>query len=385
MKRIAYISLLIFLGIACKKPYNPPAIAATGSYLVVEGVINAGSDSTFIKLSKTVSLSSSTKANPVLQAIVTVISDQRNSFPLTERGHGNYVSPGLNLDNTRKYYLSIKTLDNEQYQSDLEAVNITPPIDSVGYTMPGDGIKIYLSTHDSTGITKYFRWDYRETWQFHAAYNSVYTTNGTEIIHRPRSQSIFNCFTSDTVSNIILASTADLKQGVINQIPITQIASTSEKLETKYSILVNQYALTGNAYNFWVNLKTNTEQLGSIFDAQPSTFSGNIHCTTNPTEPVLGYVSVSTVQHKRIFIANSQLPQTWFPAYLYNCQLDSLLFCQGLGCLDEVALYLIPKGSATIPVDAIYKGGALIGYYSSTIQCLDCTLRGTLIQPAFWK
>jgi len=52
MKRIAYISLLIFLGIACKKPYNPPAIAATGGYLVVEGVINAGSDSTFIKLSK---------------------------------------------------------------------------------------------------------------------------------------------------------------------------------------------------------------------------------------------------------------------------------------------------------------------------------------------
>jgi len=81
---------------------------------------------------------------------------------------------------------------------------------------------------------------------------------------------VFSCFAGDVSSNIILGSTATLAQAVISRTPITQVASTSEKLESKYSILVNQYALTNDAYTFWQNLRTNTEQLGSIFDAQPS-------------------------------------------------------------------------------------------------------------------
>lgn len=42
---------------SCRKPYDPPSVSATNSYLVVEGVINAGTDSTFIKLSRTVKIS----------------------------------------------------------------------------------------------------------------------------------------------------------------------------------------------------------------------------------------------------------------------------------------------------------------------------------------
>ncbi len=40
--------LFIIAAVSCKKMYNPPAINSPSSYLVVEGVVNSGHDSTFI-------------------------------------------------------------------------------------------------------------------------------------------------------------------------------------------------------------------------------------------------------------------------------------------------------------------------------------------------
>jgi len=161
MKKWEAILLSIIILSGCKKPYNPPATASPGSYLVVEGVINAGADSTVITLSKTVSLSSASGANPVLNAVVTVESNKNNVYPLTDAGHGKYFSAGLNLDNTLQYRLNIKTSNNEQYQSAFQAVAITPPIDSLGFviqnTPTNTGIQVYLNTHDPSNKTKYYR------------------------------------------------------------------------------------------------------------------------------------------------------------------------------------------------------------------------------------
>jgi hypothetical protein len=385
MKRINYVLMLMISIMGCKKPYNPSVIANNTGYLVVEGVINSGTDSTFIKLSKTGNLSGVATANPVLQASVTVESDQNNNYPLTELGNGKYGAAGLNLNSIHNYRLNIQTADGQQYQSDFEPVIITPPIDSVGFTVQANGLQLYVNTHDPNNKINYYRWDYKETWQFHAEYESEFVSNGTAIVYRPPAQGIYGCFGNDTSSTIVIGSSAKLKQAVIYQNPLTQIASTSEKIETKYSILVNQYALTGDAYNFWVNLKLNTEQLGSIFDPQPSANNGNMHCVTNPSEPVIGYISVCTVQQKRIFISNAQLPQTWVPTYPYSCTLNTALYCAGAGCTNQVAIYLIPPGSADIPITSVTDGPAILGFTNSSAECVDCTIRGTTTPPAFWK
>jgi len=196
MKRVVYILFLIISVMGCKKPYNPPAITGNGSYLVVEGVINSGSDSTTIKLSRTVNVSNANNANPVLRALVSVVSDQNVVFPLTETTNGNYVSAGLNLDVAHQYRLTIKTPNNEQYQSDLAPVTTTPPIDSIGFNVvntPVAGIQIYANTHDATNTIKYYRWDYDEAWAFNAKYGSDYVSNGAAIVPRTYSQNISNC------------------------------------------------------------------------------------------------------------------------------------------------------------------------------------------------
>ncbi len=406
-----YFVLLIAIT-GCRKPYTPAIIAAHVSYLVVEGVINNGSDSTIIKLSKTVSLLNKTALNPVRNAVLGIENSKGSSIDLVEISPGKYGTGGLSLDNALKYRLRIKTADNKEYLSDFVQVQNSPPIDSVSYNVTGSGIQIATSTHDPHNLTHYYRWDYQETWVIHSNYYSFYKSNGDTVIERDLiNDNIYQCWQSDTSNVIVLGSSANLTSDVISNLPVTFIESTSPKLDggqsiivnqyapstSTYSILVKQYALTPDAYNFYVNLKKNTEQLGSIFDAQPSQNPGNIHSVTNPAEPVIGFICAGTTTSKRIFITNQQIPAAWLPNYVYNdCTLDSLY------------LHTVPKGSAVavnqedeyfnynkggkyymqqIPIAVLINpiNGKVIGHTGSSPGCVDCTLRGTNKQPAFWK
>ncbi|MFI5161523.1 MAG: hypothetical protein ACHQHN_09605, partial [Sphingobacteriales bacterium] len=55
-----FLCFILIAFINCRKPYQPAIVSVNHNYLVVEGVINSGSDSTFIKLSHTVKLDSKT-------------------------------------------------------------------------------------------------------------------------------------------------------------------------------------------------------------------------------------------------------------------------------------------------------------------------------------
>src|SRR6202000_1905639 len=200
------ICLLIWLAViiaGCKKPFNPPISSTSNNYLVVEGVINSGSDSTFIKLSRTVKLSGKTTANPELGATVTVESDQNTSYPLTETGKGFYSSASLNLNNSHKYRLEIKTSNGKQYLSDYVDVVNSPPIDSINYDTKGTlsvpGLNIYANTHDASNKVRYFRWDYQETWIIHSAFLSAFKSNGDTVLGRDLTNDNINvCWRSDT-------------------------------------------------------------------------------------------------------------------------------------------------------------------------------------------
>lgn len=394
-KYILFVFLLAFFFIKCTKPYAPKAITNTGNYLVVEGTINTGNtsgDSTTILLSRTVALNSLSSANPELGATISIQDNQNQNYPLIAYGNGIYKSAALNLDNTRQYRLAINTKDGKSFLSDYSSPIVTPPIDSVGFSIVNNkqqstGLQIYVNTHNPNNNTHYYRWDYSETWMFNAKYYSNYVSNGGKMVMRSGTQQVFQCWASGISTNINLGSSAKLVQDVIYQNPITFIPSTSEKIETRYSILVKQYALTANAYNYYSLLKQNTEQLGSIFDAQPSQLTGNIHCTSNPGLPVIGYITVGTVQQKRVYINNSQIPNNWQPNYPYDCLPDTAYIVDPKPPYTrQVDIYLIPLPSpfrATVaivsPVDSI------IGYQYVEAGCADCTLRGTTTKPNFWQ
>jgi hypothetical protein len=376
----------------CKKPYLPPVISSNTSYLVVEGVIDPGQDSTIIRLSHTVQLSSTAGPRPELNATVVVESNTNTSYPLQETGNGYYVSTGLNLNASNQYHLKITTSDNKVYQSDFVPVKNSLPIDSVGFQIKSNGVQINVNSHDPSNSTRYYRWDYSETWIIHSNYESfleLQTSPVDSIVTRPSKDQIYTCWLSDKSSDIVLASTAKLSNDVVSNSPIIFIASTSEKFTERYTILVKQYALTKEAFDYFQELRKNTEQLGGIFDPQPSALTGNVHCITNPSEQVIGYITAGSSAQKRIYINAAGLPVggQWIPSTSYSytdCLYDTLYYTNPKTLVHQVAEILYTGDQ--IPLTRLQYPGAPhpYAYTGAAPVCVDCTLRGSNKPPPFW-
>lgn len=375
----------------CRKAYLPSLAPDGNSLLVVEGVINPGNDSTFIKLSHTVKLSEKTSSKPEPGATVSV-EGEGTVYTLKDMSDGTYASAGLNLNVAKKYHLKIHTANGGNYQSDDVEVKVTPPIDSLTYKIEADGVHIYSATHDATNNTRYYRWDYQETWRYNSMYESKYKVEKHDVVPRVYPQDeVYKCYGSYQGSTVLLGSSAKLSQDVITQNPVTQILRGAERTSIRYTIKLNQYALTKEAYAFWENLKKNTEQLGGIFDALASEIGGNIHNTANPNIPVIGFVSISTIPSQRIYIDRIKLPfnSEWKNSYPYDCGADYGLFIDPRAKGLNTVLSAIIE-SINYPLDAITVRDPLngkeeiIGYGFSSRSCVDCTIRGTIQKPSFW-
>ncbi len=376
MKRVKfYIGLMLGISTfySCQKAIDLQATTTNANILVVEGLINVA-DSTKINLSRTVIIGNKTTANPEQGATVTIETAQATVATLKEISKGTYASPILNLDKTQKYRLRIKTRTGGTYLSDLVDVKVTPPIDSVGYTVKSDGIQVYVNTHDDSNSSRYYLYNFSETWKFNTMYSSGLIVQGNQLRDRTASENITTCFASAPSNRIVLNSTVALMQDVVYQAPITFIESTSERISIRYTMLLTQTAITKDAYIFWENLRKSTEALGSIFDAQPSQLVGNIRNVVNANEPVIGYISAGTTQNRRIFIDKRELPSNFKTQYPYGCTMN-------VG--DFNPFFFLGSNNPNVPLYYKYDDPAGIAY--SNKQCSDCTIRGTLKQPAFWK
>jgi hypothetical protein len=386
LRNTFYVLILALL--CCKKPYNPPPITAKKSYLVVEGVINLSVDSTVIKISRTTQLNDSITYRPVLNATVGVEAEK---YPIATQladinNNGRYWTYDINIPSNQRYRLRIRTQEGEVYLSDWVEPKLTPPIDSIGYSIKDGILNLYVNAHDATNKTRLYKWDYEETWSFHSKYGSSFVLDPSigQIVPRNSFNQIFICYANDVSTNIVLQSTEKLSKDVVYQGPLTQIPLNSEKIESEYSVLLKQYAINADAFNFFQSMKKNTEQLGSIFDAQPSQISGNIHNVKDPSEPIIGFVTVTNVQTKRVFIAHADLPGNVLPQYPYDCKEDTALLLNKNN-FNDVQNILVNPPIDYIPTTAIYaSGGGIIGYLYSTRECVDCTLRGSVVKPYYW-
>lgn len=371
-KWMALIAVL-FLA-SCKVPYDPPMKSSKTHFLVVDGFLNA-QGTTNIKLSRTRSISKGDTAAYIneINASVIIEDGQNNVYPLYETGAGNY-SADYSLNSSIKYRLHITTADQREYFSDFVTCKLSPPIDNIGWKFTDGNVQIFVNTHDPNNNTTFYRWDYTETWEFHSDYYStlIYDPISKRVVNR--SVPVFVCYRTRNASNIFLGSSAKLQEDVINEGPLALIPNHDKRISVLYSTFVTQYALDSAGYNYWYAMKGNTENTGSIFDPQPNQTKGNIHCITDSTEKVIGYVGAGTIQQSRLFISNSEMPSGWKQSR--NCTEYDVP-------TDSVEFYL--SGSSYIPYAIDPPGSPMPnGYFSASASCVDCTLTGTLEKPNFW-
>jgi hypothetical protein len=382
MKKYLHIAFII-LFVQCRDRYEPAIKPEETNLLVVQGFINSHGQ-TQINLSRTTLLSDSGVAVET-GAIITIEGDDNSIYPLVELDSGRYISQYNTLNNNVRYRLNIRSINGKSYLSDWRNEIKTPAIDSVTFIRPGNGIEIYVNAKDPQNKTRYYRWTLEEDWEIHSEYktNAFYTLNRrtsppTLIPQyyypdtRDYNLSLYYCWRSRKSSSIILGTTEKLAEDRV-YFPVVAYKQGAEELSVLYRILVRQYGMSKEGYAFYEKMKKNSENLGTTFDPQPSELKGNFTCVESPKEAVIGFMEVSTVEEKIEFIANAQLPE-----WNYNS-----------GCEREV---FMPAVNDTM-LSAVYYAGRLLTSYNAgrlpsvtaaDKKCVDCTLRGTNIKPAFW-
>jgi hypothetical protein len=370
-----FVIAMLLLGLgSCVDPYEPAVIRRDHQFLVVDGFINSSGPTVF-QLSRTRNLNDQTAPPPEADAVVFVEEEQGRRLQLTNKGAGTYAANHLPIDAGKQYRLFIQTADGKEYASAFVPVKVSPPIDSVSWKVERDGVQINVSTHDPQQQTRYYRWDYSETFEYTSAlYSALEYVNGRVWT---RSDNINRCWRTLPSTDINIGTSVRLSQDRIREAPLGFTRLPSVKFNYHYSILVRQYAQTQQAYQYWETLKKNTENIGSLFDPLPTQLTGNITCLTDTREPVLGFVSAGAVAEKRIFIRPQQLADHWTFVNEYgSCLPDTIP-------VNDVSRYF--AGNTQIPLTEVLNPmGGLVGYTYSGISCVDCRLRGTNIKPDYW-
>lgn len=378
MKRILALMAICALIFSCKEKYVADPVSSGKGLLVVEGMIVTGTQvATNIVLSRTTDLSDTTNRYEA-KAKVTIQGESGTSYPLIEGLKGTYTTGTINLPATMRYRLQIITAAGKEYLSDYASSKSTPEVSSltVARDLKG-GVDIFTRSSLQASDSRYYQFKTEETWQFEMPYTTYFTftygpggvlTGAASTPGNVANSAVKTCWrteggTAIQVVNLEKYTTDSILEKVMN------IPFNSQKLSIRYSINLKQYALSHAAYLFLEAMKKNTEQLGTIFDPQPSDLQGNIHCVTTPSEMVVGFVDVTQEKVKRIFLTPADIPGGW--SYDPGCKEMYIDSIQGL------TLYI-----GYLPTH--YQGGNPLQGYFAPSTCVNCLLTGTNQKPPFW-
>ncbi|HMG93232.1 MAG TPA: DUF4249 domain-containing protein [Chryseolinea sp.] len=376
---------LIIAVTACVEPYYAPHVAGDLSILVVDGFVNASDGSITVRLSHTAKLTNEAGFPAEKDAVVSVKSDAGDYFNLVEQDSGRYGADGLTIDPLLKYQLYINTSGGEEYISDFISITETPPIDTLSWRQRKDGLDILASTHDVAGNSRYYRWDYVETWEYHAPYLSGYKAENSTAIYRQPDEFIFVCYETFTSTEILVGSTERLGEDVINEFPLVYIPRESSKISVLYHINVQQRVMDKKEYEFWKDLERVTETLGGLFDSQPYEIVGNIYNISDPGAPVLGYFSGGRVTHKEMFIYHNDLTEELQRRPFHGCSLDTVCVLITPGSMRPCNLDLTSVSIKTYLIGTLSESGIVWGFTASSEECADCRQQGgVLAKPDFW-
>ncbi len=368
-------SLALALG-ACRDPYRPSIQSEEKSYLVVEGLLLLGDRPTRIRLSRTFMLDDTARLRWEDGAQVLVENRQGDVKILNRQAEGEYVHPNLELRMNEEYRVRIRTTNGDEFESDYVKPKLSPPIDSIGWELDEDGLTVYVNSFDPAGEARYYLWDYGETYEIHSYYfaDQIYE----DYYIRPRrlpEEQVYQCWKYDSSVNIILATTSRLEEDSLLEAPVAYFNRHDEKLSVRYSMLLRQYAIAEEAYQYLALMRQNTEQIGTIFDPQPTDIRGNIRCVNKPEDPVIGFVTASSVQERRKFISNAEVAPWRYQQY---CPPDTI---QPRDVIERL------HGGGWMVFQAIMNPTLMrpSSYVIAFPFCVDCRNRGgDLNRPAFW-
>ena len=387
--KLKVLSGLFTLGllttIGCISEFNAVLPSSDVQMLFVDGTIMENSDMTFY-LSKSFSINevSIPQESLNINANISIIgSNGYQSPPAINLGRGTYRIPSIGvLDDNVEYGIKIE-YDGNIYQSTLSKPLHTPEIDSVSWTQPkyGEDVFFNISTHDDTGRTRFYIWNYAEDWEVTASYyTTVFYNKITSTYFTIEPAPNYYCWKKYTSDKFLIGTTESLKDNRIINKQLYNRLPDNNRFCLLYSVIVYQKAISKSAFEYYQNKIVINDEMGGLFTPQPSELTGNITCITDPSKKVMGYIEpVKNITEKRIFVHAAEISGLRF----FNCStmtLDSVAAYLAEHEIDYVQFYEL--GFRPSGVIDLFTGMPLEW---STARCTDCVIDGgSKKKPDFW-
>ena len=334
---------------------------------------------------------------PERGATVKVIDNFQNEYLFQELELGNYTSVNAFVAvPNREYKLRITTENGRKYSSNAVILTASTSIADIkierGFNDEGvEGMSFLVDTFDPTGNSRFYRYEYEETYKIIAPRYSAY-----EIIFDQGSFFDYNleirpeqektCYNTVKSNTIIQSSTLNFTEDRLDGFLARFINRDNFIISHRYSILIKQFVQSSEAYRFYETLKNLSES-----ESQPGHIFGNVFSEENKEEIVLGYFEVSSIDMKRVYFNYSDFfPNEELPPYIVGC--DSFIAPD----LVSASLGTDPPGHPLY--DHIAKGyqffhtndGSIVGDFLNgpevlvLPECGDCTTLGSNKVPEFW-
>lgn len=375
---LIYIISLAFLT-ACIKPFTPDIDSDAASKIVVSGKV------TNIEGYQTVSISKSTPLNGLDDEVisncqVSIWDDLGNEYPMNEYESGEYRvwmdAQDLNIGTA--YHIEIKTPEGEELISDPDIMPSVAPINMPTYKIDSayngvfqsydKGLQFYIDIDGNENTSKYYLFEMDATYEHHAEYDREWFYDGQVNHIYPPDSSLYFCWTTERVPEILLLSTENLTENKFRNFNLHFVTFRADYFTYGYSLMIKQTGLSREAFLYWENMRLNNNQNAALYSKQPVDTQGNIKNITHPDKEVLGFFSASAVSSMRIFIEK----QATTP--LTDCApaaLDRIGF-RNIGKLDYPAFLMNnPKGTFL-----------MVWLFDPCVNC--ASLHGTTVKPDFW-
>ncbi len=381
IKNIVFLIPLVLL-FGCIKSFTPKIDSNAENKYVVSGLITDKEGWQEVEVSRSSPIQSPTII-PVSGCQVSVFDNRGNIFELQEYLAGRYqvwmkkadLLPGT------AYRVTVLTKDGETLESGFDTMSKGPVLDSVYYNLedlPTSNplisnrvMQYYVDLNAMGDYSRFYKWDIMETWEYHAplAAENYYDGIKHEII--PPDSSNMVCWITKPVKNVFTLSTVSLSQNVYKKYKLHTIDGTTSRLGYLYTILVRQLALSEGAYNYWEQMRINSNEQGGLYEKQPFAIKGNLINASNPEKEVLGYFYAASVSDRRYFYHD-----------VPGIELNFYNFCSPyeLGRKGWKEIY-----AWEYPVYFYYNKYEFGALRLLNLECVDCrALGGTTVKPDFW-
>lgn len=373
------------LAAGCVEPMD----IETGNYdnaLVVEGTITSELTFQEILLSRTYELEENGPSKES-GAEVNVVSNG-NTYEFWEVAPGRYRSTQpFQAVAGEEYVLEITTSDGEQYASEPEKLPENSSITSLyaqKITLEGQtGVVILADIAGPAGASGYYKYNYSETYKIVSPFKSNWDlemVNGEFVRVRNTAQETV-CYATNESNEIILANTNEQAGNDLDGLFIKFMNRESFKTAYRYSILVKQYAISGEAFSYHQTLRDFSQSESLFTQNQLGLINGNISSVSDPDEAVVGLFEVAAVSSERIFFDFEDFydPNDFRPdAHVEECE----------AVFPPTAT---PAEKATV-MEALAMGRLKYlgfdiqrGHRFARAECVDCTVFGTNVPPDFWE